>query len=254
MRQQCCVESAKTMERLDGKCALVTGASRGIGKAVAQAYARAGARLVISARGEKDLRRTAHEIESSGGVVRWEVADLTEVRETERVVRSAERHYGALDIVVNSAGILGPRAPIVDYSLSSWEAVLKSNLTAVFLVCKEALSLMIPRRQGSIINVSSGVGRIGKARWGAYAVSKFGVESLTQILAEDMRDKNVRVNAVNPGGTRTAKRALAYTEDDPQSLPTPDEMTGVFLYLASDASTEVTGKSFDARDWLGKSR
>jgi len=254
MRQQCCVESAKTMERLDGKCALVTGASRGIGKAVAQAYARAGARLVISARGEKDLRRTAHEIESSGGVVRWEVADLTEVKETERVVRSAERYYGALDIVVNNAGILGPRVPIVDYSLSSWEEVLKNNLTAVFLVCKEALNLMIPRRQGSIINVSSGVGRVGKARWGAYAVSKFGVESLTQILAEETRDKNVRVNAVNPGGTRTAMRAQAYPEEDPQSLPTPDEVTGVFLYLASDASREVTGKSFDARDWLAKSR
>src|SRR5262245_41038473 len=120
MRQQRYAEAAETMERLDGKSALVTGASRGIGKAVAQAYARVGARLVISARGERDLRQTADEIEASGGVVRWEVADLTEVGETERVVRSAERHYGALDIVVNSAGILGPRAPIVDYSLSSW--------------------------------------------------------------------------------------------------------------------------------------
>ena len=242
------------MERLDGKTALVTGASRGIGKAIAQAYARAGARLVISARGEEDLKRTADEIESNGGVVRWEVADLTEVRETVRVVRSAERYYGALDIVVNNAGILGPRAPIVGYPLPSWEAVLKSNLTTVFLVCKEALNLMIPRRQGSIINVSSGVGRVGRACWGAYAVSKFGVEGLTQILAEETRDKNVRVNAVNPGGTRTAMRAQAYPEEDPQSLPTPDEVTGVFLYLASDASREVTGKSFDARDWLAKSR
>jgi len=80
------------------------------------------------------------------------------------------------------------------------------------------------------------------------------VEGLTQILAEETRDKNVRVNAVNPGGTRTAMRAQAYPEEDPQSLPTPDEVTGVFLYLASDASREVTGKSFDARDWLAKSR
>ena len=242
------------MERLDGKAALVTGASRGIGKAIAQAYARAGARLVICARGEKDLRRTADEIESSGGVVRCEVADLSKVRDTRRVVRSAEQYYGGLDIVVNNAGILGPRVPIAGYPLSSWEAVLKNNLTSVFLVCKEALNLMIPRRQGSIINVSSGVGRVGRARWGAYAVSKFGVEALTQILAEETREQNIRVNAVNPGGTRTEMRARAYPEEDPQTLPLPEEITGVFLYLGSDASREVSGQSFDARDWLGKSR
>ena len=242
------------MERLDGKAALVTGASRGIGKAIALAYARAGARLVICARGEEDLRNTADEIESTGGVVRWEAADLTKVRETQRVVRSAELHYGGLDIVVNNAGILGPRVPIAGYPLSSWEAVLKNNLTAVFLVCKEALNVMIPRRQGAIINVSSGVGRVGRACWGAYAVSKFGVEALTQILAEETREQNIRVNSVNPGGTRTEMRARAYPEEDPLSLPLPDEITGVFLYLGSDASRAVSGQSFDARNWLGKSR
>lgn len=242
------------MDQLDGKVALVTGASRGIGKAIALAYARAGARLVICARGEENLRRTADEIESTGGVVRWKTADLTKVRETRRVVRAAEQDYGGLDIVVNNASILGPRVPIVSYPLSSWEAVLENNLTAVFLVCKEALNVMIPRRQGSIINVSSGVGRVGRARWGAYAVSKFGVEALTQILAEETREQHIRVNAVNPGGTRTEMRARAYPEEDPQSLPTPDEITGVFLYLASDASKEVTGQSFDARDWLARSR
>jgi NAD(P)-dependent dehydrogenase (short-subunit alcohol dehydrogenase family) len=242
------------MERLDGKAALVSGASRGIGKAIALAYARAGARLVICARGERDLRRTADEIKSTGGVVRWEAVDLTKVKDTRRVVRSAEKHYGGLDVVVNNAGILGPRVPIVGYPLSSWEAVLKNNLTAVFLVCKEALNVMIPRRQGSIINVSSGVGRVGRARWGAYAVSKFGVEALTQILAEETREQNIRVNAVNPGGTRTGMRARAYPEEDPQTLPIPDEITSVFLYLGSDASTAVTGQSFDARDWLARSR
>ncbi len=242
------------MDRLDGKVALVTGANRGIGKAIALAYARAGAQLVICARGAEDLRRGAHEIQVIGGVVKWEVADLTKVRDTQRVVRLAKKCYGGLDIVVNNASILGPRVPIVRYPLSSWEEVLKNNLTTIFLVCKEALNVMIPQGGGSIINVSSGVGRVGRAHWGGYAVSKFGVEGLTQILAEETRDKNIRVNAVNPGGTRTEMRAHAYPDEDPQSLPTPDEITRVFLYLASDASKEVTGKSFDARDWLARSR
>ncbi|MGH7830044.1 MAG: SDR family NAD(P)-dependent oxidoreductase, partial [Candidatus Binatia bacterium] len=111
---------------------------------------------------------------------------------------------------------------------------------------------MIPQRQGSIINLSSGVGRVGKARWGAYSPSKFGVEGFTQVLADELKEHNIRVNAVNPGGTRTEMRAEAYPEEDPSTLPAPEQITGVFLYLASDEATGVTGRSFDARDWLQK--
>ena len=135
------------------------------------------------------------------------------------------------------------------YPLSSWEEVVKVNLTALFLVTREVLKIMIPQKEGSIINLSSGVGRVGKARWGAYAASKFGVEGFTQVLAGEMRDCNIRVNAVNPGGTRTEMRAQAYPDEDPLTLPTPDEITGVFVYLASAESAGVSGKTFDARDW-----
>jgi len=123
----------------------------------------------------------------------------------------------------------------------------------MFGVTKEALRMMIPQKEGSIINLSSGVGRVGKARWGAYAVSKFGVEGFTQLLAEEMKEHNIRVNAVNPGGTRTDMRAEAYPQEDPLTLPAPDEITKVFVYLASPESEGVTGKSFEARDWLKKS-
>jgi NAD(P)-dependent dehydrogenase (short-subunit alcohol dehydrogenase family) len=109
---------------------------------------------------------------------------------------------------------------------------------------------MIPQRSGSIINVSSGVGRIGRACWGAYAASKFGVEGLTQVLADELREFGIRANSVNPGPTRTEMRALAYPEEDPLTLPTPDHVAPVFVYLASDDSAAVTGQSFDARDWL----
>ena len=110
--------------------------------------------------------------------------------------------------------------------------------------------MMIPQKEGSIINLSSGVGRVGKARWGAYAASKFGVEGFTQVLADEVREWNIRVNAVNPGGTRTEMRAEAYPQEDPLTLPVAGEITGVFVYLASPESEGVTGKSFEARDWL----
>lgn len=229
--------------------ALITGASRGIGKAIAQVYAREGAKVLICARNEAGLRRTADEIRSSGGEVDWRAIDVAKVRQVRRWVRDAKERFGTVHILVNNASILGPRAPILRYPLSSWEEVLKVNLTALFLVTRETLPLMVSQRAGSIINISSGVGRTGKARWGAYAAAKFGVEGLTQVLADEVREFGIRVNAVNPGGTRTEMRARAYPEEDPMTLPTPEEITSVFVYLASDESREVTARSFDARDW-----
>lgn len=238
---------------MKGKVALITGGSRGIGKAIAQAYAREGARVFIGARKEPDLARAAAEIRAASGEVGYCVADLNRTRDIQRLVREAYRAYGALHILVNNASILGPRQPLRDYPLSSWEEVMRVNLTALFVVTKEVLRVMIRHREGSIINLSSGVGRVGKAKWGAYAVSKFGVEGFTQILAAEVKEWNIRVNAVNPGGTRTQMRVEAYPDEDPLTLPTPEEITGVFLYLASDDSRAVTGQSLNARDWVKRS-
>ena len=235
---------------LEGKVALITGGSRGIGKAIAMAYAREGAKVFICARKAANLKKAAAEIRSDGGEVGWCAADISKVGEVKRIVREVRRVYGAIHVLVNNASILGPREPIVRYPLSSWEEVVKVNLTALFLVTREVLKIMIPQKEGSIINLSSGVGRVGKARWGAYAASKFGVEGFTQVLADEVKEWNIRVNAVNPGGTRTEMRAQAYPDEDPLTLPVPEDITGVFLYLASAESREVTGKTFDARDWL----
>ena len=237
---------------LEGKVALITGGSRGIGKAIAMVYAREGAKVFLCARKAANLKKAVTEIRSAGGVVRWCAADLSKAREVKRLVRQILHDYGAIHILVNNASILGPREPIVRYPLSAWNEVLKINLTALFLVTKEVLGVMMRQKEGSIINLSSGVGRVGKARWGAYAASKFGVEGFTQVLADEVRDCNIRVNAVNPGGTRTEMRAQAYPDEDPLTLPAPEEITGVFLYLAGAESREVTGKTFDARDWLKK--
>jgi NAD(P)-dependent dehydrogenase (short-subunit alcohol dehydrogenase family) len=238
--------------RLAGKVALVTGASRGIGKAVAQAYAKEGAKVFICARNEAELERAAGEIRAAGGDAAYAAADLARDGAAERIVREVERRYGAPDVLVNNAGILGPRAPIVTYPVDAWEEVLQINVNSVFVLTQAALRLMTSRRQGSIVNVSSGVGRIGKARWGAYAVSKFAIEGFTQVLADELNEWNIRVNAVNPGGARTAMRAEAYPDEDPATLPTPEEITPVFVYLASDESASVTGQSLDARDWIKK--
>jgi NAD(P)-dependent dehydrogenase (short-subunit alcohol dehydrogenase family) len=240
--------------RLEGKVALITGGSKGIGKAIAKTYAQEGAKVFICARGETELEKTAAEIRSAGGEISCAVVDLAYPGDIERLVQKVQDTYGTVHVLVNNASVLGPRVPILQYPLSAWEEVLRVNLTAVFLLSRDVAAIMLRNKQGSIINVSSGVGRTGKARWGAYAVSKFGLEGFTQVLADELREDGIRVNAVNPAGTRTAMRAAAYPEEDALSLPTPDEVTGVFVYLASDESRDVTGKSFDARDWLEKSR
>jgi NAD(P)-dependent dehydrogenase (short-subunit alcohol dehydrogenase family) len=107
---------------------------------------------------------------------------------------------------------------------------------------------MISRGQGSIINVTSGVGRVGRARWGAYAASKFALEGFSQTLADELKDTGIRVNSINPGPTRTAMRAAAYPDENPETLPRPDEITRAFVYLASDDSLGITGKTFEAQD------
>lgn len=235
---------------LSEKVALITGGGRGIGKAIAAAYAREGAKVFICGREKTALAEAASEIRRKGGEISWRPTDIVQAGEVRKLVEEVCRVYGPVDILVNNASILGPRVPIAEYPLSSWEEVIKTNLTALFMVTQEVLKLMLPRKDGSIINVSSGVGRIGKAKWGAYAASKFGVEGLTQVLADEVKEHAIRVNAVNPGGTRTEMRAMAYPEEDPATLPKPEQIVAVFLYLASPQSRALTGQSLDARKWL----
>jgi NAD(P)-dependent dehydrogenase (short-subunit alcohol dehydrogenase family) len=236
------------MGRLSGKVALITGGSRGIGKAIAAAYAREGARVIICGRNETDLERAVAEIRGTSGEIYGLAGDIGELNHVRRIVGAALARFGSIDVLVNNASLLGPRVPIADYPYSSWREVMRVNVDGLFLVTQEVLKGMIPRRQGSIINVSSGVGRVGKARWGAYAPSKFALEGFTQMLAEEVKEAGIRVNALNPGATRTSMRAAAYPEEDPLQLPRPEAIVEAFVYLASDASIGMTGKTFNAQD------
>jgi NAD(P)-dependent dehydrogenase (short-subunit alcohol dehydrogenase family) len=244
--------ASRTDKRLLGKVALITGGSRGIGRAIAAAYAQAGARVFICGRNFADVENALREIRAGGGTIDGVAGDIARAQDAQRIVRAALERFGAIDVLVNNAGILGPREVIAEYPLEAWEEVIRINLTGLFLMTHEVLPAMLARQSGSIINVTSGVGRVGKAKWGAYAVSKAGLESFTQVLAEEVKSAGIRVNAVNPAATRTQMRALAYPAEDPTTLPVPDSVGPIFVYLAADASKEITGQSFNARDWHGK--
>jgi NAD(P)-dependent dehydrogenase (short-subunit alcohol dehydrogenase family) len=234
---------------LQGKVAMITGASQGLGRALALAYAKEGARVVINSRQKESIRPVAEEAESTGAEVLALAADVSRSADVERLVGAATKRFGHVDVLVNNAGVLGPRVEIVEYPEDEWRLVIDANLTGPFLVSKAVIP-HIPQG-GSIINVVSGVSVEGRPGWGAYSVSKFGVEGLTQILASELEGRGIRVNAVDPGGMRTEMRAAAYPEEDPMTRIIPEENTGVFLYLASEASKGVTGERFKAQEYKG---
>jgi NAD(P)-dependent dehydrogenase (short-subunit alcohol dehydrogenase family) len=232
---------------LEDKVALITGASQGLGRALALAYAKEGARVVINARSEESIRPVAGEVEASDAEVLALAADVSKRADVERLVDAAVERFDRIDVLVNNAGVLGPRVAIAEYPEDEWRRVIDANLTGPFLVSKAVVPHM--PEGGSILNVVSGVSVEGRPEWGAYSVSKFGVEGLTQILASELEERGIRVNAVDPGGMRTGMRAAAYPEEDPMTRITPEENTGVFLYLASDESKGVTGERFKAQEF-----
>jgi NAD(P)-dependent dehydrogenase (short-subunit alcohol dehydrogenase family) len=232
---------------LKDKVTLITGASQGLGRALAIGFAREGARVVVNARSEDSVRPVAREVEDVGGEVLAVAADVSKGADVERLVGESVERFGKIDVLVNNAGLLGPRVAIEDYPEDEWRRIIDANLTGPFLVSKAAIPYLSDG--ASIINVVSGVSVEGRAEWGAYSVSKFGMEGLNQILAAELAERGVRVNAVDPGGMRTDMRAAAYPEENPQTRITPEENTAVFLYLASDESKDVTGQRFKAQEF-----
>jgi NAD(P)-dependent dehydrogenase (short-subunit alcohol dehydrogenase family) len=174
------------------------------------------------------------------------VADIGSARQARAVVRVALRRYGRVDVLINNAGILGPLVPIVRYPSREWEQVLRVNLSGTFVMSQEVARSMARRRRGCIITLSSSVGRSGRAGWGAYAVSKFGIEGLSQVLADELRSSNVCVLTFNPGGTRTAMRAAAYPRENRSTLRAPAEAAAALLRLVLCASPAISGHAFDA--------
>lgn len=225
------------MTDLNGKIALVTGASRGIGAAVAKAYAKAGAHVVLLARTVGGLEETDDAIRAAGGKATIMPADLAEHDKLDALGPTLLNHFGGLDIFVGNAGYLATNGPLASASEKEWDLSLSVNLTANFRLIRTLDPLLQRSSAGRAIFVTSGVTIEPRAYWGAYAVSKAGLEALAQTYAAETAQTNMRVNVVEPGRVRTAMRAKAYPGEDPAIRPAPDDITAPFIELASDECT-----------------
>ncbi|MFP1745713.1 YciK family oxidoreductase [Lonsdalea quercina] len=229
---------------------LVTGAGDGIGREAALTYARYGARLVLLGRTESKLRAVERQIQEECGAHNYLIPCdmLTATSEQfHQIADALSQAMPRLDGVLHNAGLLGQIAPMTEQSSDVWRQVMQVNVNATFMLTQALLPLLLKSSSPSLVFTSSSVGRQGRAGWGAYAVSKFATEGMMQVLAEEYRHRNLRVNCINPGGTRTSMRAAAFPDEDPEKLKTPADIMPLYLYLMGDDSRRKTGMSFDAQ-------
>ncbi|HEX5418653.1 MAG TPA: YciK family oxidoreductase [Gammaproteobacteria bacterium] len=234
---------------LEDRVILVTGATRGIGRAVAADCARHRATVLLHGRDEKALQSLYEELRELGPEPAVAQLDLERAQGPayQQLIDEIEKRYGRLDGLVHNAAILGERSPIEYYDIGVWQRVMHINVNAGFILTRCLLPLLRESADASVLFTSSGVGHKGRAYWGAYAVSKFAVEGMTQVLADEMEKTSVRVNCINPGPVRTRMRAQAFPAEDPQTLRTPEELTGAYLYLLGPDSKGVSGQRIDIR-------
>jgi NAD(P)-dependent dehydrogenase (short-subunit alcohol dehydrogenase family) len=237
------------MTTLSGKTALVTGASKGIGKAIAIAFGAAGANVVATGRNQEEIVDVTATISVRGSNAIGVTADLGKESEIDLLVDAAQKEFGGVDILVNNAAIIHPRISIVDFDAELWRDVLNVNLTGAFLITQKLLPGMIERNAGKVINISSIGGRSGGAGRGAYRVTKSGLISFTQTLAAEVYEHGINVNAICPGGTDTEGFREAFNttgRSENPKLMDPAEIAEVALFLASDASSAITGTAIDS--------
>ena len=237
------------MTSLTGKTALVTGASKGIGKAIALAFGEAGANVVATARTASEIDDVTNSIEASGSKALGVIADLGVESDITNLANAATQEFGGVDILVNNAAIIHGRIPVTEFDPDLWRDVLNVNLTGAFLITQKLLPGMIERGHGKIVNISSIGGRKGGAGRSAYRVTKSGLISFTESLAAEVFEHGINVNAICPGGTDTEGFRAAFNttgRDENPKLMDPAEIAEVALFLASDASSAVTGTAIDS--------
>jgi NAD(P)-dependent dehydrogenase (short-subunit alcohol dehydrogenase family) len=232
------------MTDLSGRIALVTGASRGIGKAVAKAYARAGAHVLVTGRSEKDLAALAQEIEKSGGMCTIYPCDMGDMNAVMCTCGEIIKAHDTLDILVGNAAMLGTLCPLTQIDTAEWDQAFALNVSANFRLLHALHPLIEASISGRVIFVTTGASVVaGRPEWGLYGATKAALESMIRAYAGETSNTKIRVNLVDPGGVRTDMRAKAKPGEDPQTLPAPDDITGIFLDLASPEMTK-TGQTF----------
>lgn len=219
--------------RLHDRVALITGASRGIGAAVAKRFAAEGAHVVLVARTVGGLEEVDDEIKALGGSATLVPCDITDFDRLDNFGPPLLERFGRLDIFVGNAAILGTMTPLVQYDAKAWQEVFDVNVHANWRLMRVVEPLLRLSDAGRAILVSSAAASHPKAYWGAYAVTKSALETMTKVWAAELANTSVRVNLLNPGATRTQMRAMAFPGEDPLSLKTPDALTDTFLELAS---------------------
>lgn len=239
-----------TPDLLSGRVILITGANRGIGAAAAEAFAAHGATVALLGRATEGLTEIANALEQQG-YTRPSVHPLdlatAGVDDFAGLSDALAQRYGKLDGLLHNASMLGPRCSLEDTPLDAFQQVVQVNVTALLGLTRPLLPLLRASSDASLVFTSSSVGRKGRAHWGAYAISKFATEGMMQVFADEFAGSTIRANSVNPGGTRTAMRALAYPEENPKTRPTPDAIMPVYLYLMGPQSKGVNGQALDAQ-------
>lgn len=229
---------------------LVTGATEGIGREAALTYARFGAEVVLLGRNAEKLATVSAEAaEISGKPCQTFLLDMNRATPADchALADDVAAQVPRLDGVLHNAGVLGDIVPMSELKPEIWREVLQVNLDATFWLTQALLPLLLKSDAGSLVFTTSSVGRTGRAGWGAYAVSKFATEGMMQVLADEYKSHHLRVNCINPGGTRTKMRASAFPHEDANKLKTPADLMPLYLYLMGDDSRRKTGISFDAQ-------
>ena len=236
---------------LNNKTILITGASDGIGKACAKAYTSYGATVILIGRDQQKLKTVFDELEElhPGKVIIHPLDFKTATRADFKILaESLNEQFECLDGLIHNAALLGARTPIEFYPEQDWNDLMQVNVNAVFQLTQSLLPALTRSEDARLLFISSSVGRVGRAFWGAYAVSKFALEGLMQTLAEELENTtSIKVNSLNPGGTRTNMRRDAYPAENPQTLPTAESLMPVYLYLMSSDAQSIHGQALDAR-------
>jgi len=236
------VPDAKQLFDLTGKVAIVTGSTKGIGRAMASGLAQAGASIVVCSRKQDLCENVANEIAGETGATTLGLA--CHVGDWDAIpgfVETVVGRFGRIDVLVNNAGVMTRPAPMTELDVKKWDYTIAVNLRGPFLITQAVLPIMIKQKSGSIINVSSSIGRGAYANFIAYATSKWGLEGFTQNLAAELRSSHILVNSVEPGYVATKLTGFHGSK--------PESVTDVFVFLASDESKGVTGKMLSSSGW-----